>query len=275
MDPKDAAALLRWYVEAGVDEAIGDSPVDRFAAAPATDPNTEAAPPAAREATPAAPRAPAPPPSDAGLRGAAEAEATARELALAADGVDDLRRALDIFEGCALKQTATHTVFADGNPQAPLMLIGEAPGRDEDRIGRPFVGVSGRLLDKMLAAIGRDRSNTYITNLLFWRPPGNRTPTQAEMAACLPFTRRHIELVAPQVLVFVGGQSAKALLDETSGINRLRGKWLAYASPGLAAPVAAVAVFHPAYLLRQPSHKRLAWRDMLAIKRRLVELDPS
>ncbi len=276
MDKDKAADLLRWYVETGVDQAIGDRPVDRFAATASRRADKVAAQKAQsehiRRQAAAAPDPAASP--EAGMRGAVAAEATARDLAAAARTVDELRQALDIFDGCALKQTAKNLVFADGNPQAPLMLVGEAPGRDEDRLGKPFVGISGQLLDKMLAAIGRDRNNTYITNLLFWRPPGNRMPTQAEVAACLPFTRRHIELVHPKVLVFVGGASAKALLDETAGINRLRGKWIQYTTPGLPDPIAAVAMFHPAYLLRQPAHKRLAWRDLLAVNHKLLELTP-
>ncbi|MBM3571644.1 MAG: uracil-DNA glycosylase, partial [Alphaproteobacteria bacterium] len=165
--------------------------------------------------------------------------------------------------------TATNLVFGDGNPQAGLMLIGEAPGADEDRQGLPFVGVSGQLLDRMLAAIGRDRRSAYITNILPWRPPGNRQPTPAEIALCLPFIQRHIELVAPRVMVLVGGTSAKALLGRAEGIMKLRGRWFEYASVGLAQPVAALATYHPAYLLRTPAQKREAWRDLLAVKKKI------
>lgn len=158
-------------------------------------------------------------------------------------------------------------VFGDGNPDAGLMLVGEAPGADEDREGVPFVGVSGQLLDKMLAAIGRDRSSAYITNILPWRPPGNRKPDQAEVAMCLPFIRRHIEIVAPAVLVLVGGVAASTLLERREGITRLRGRWLTYSSGGGEIP--ALAIFHPAYLLRQPALKQLAWQDLLTLKDRL------
>jgi uracil-DNA glycosylase len=187
----------------------------------------------------------------------------------------ELRAAVAAFDGCALKKTATNLVFSDGDPEARLMLIGEAPGADEDRLGRPFVGVSGQLLDRQLAAIGFDRTNALITNVLFWRPPGNRTPTPAEIAACLPFVERMIEIVDPAVLVLVGGIAAKTMLARSEGIMKLRGRWLEFQTPRMARPVPTIATFHPAYLLRSPGQKRLAWQDMLAIKRRLVEEEPK
>ncbi|MCH9014045.1 MAG: uracil-DNA glycosylase, partial [Proteobacteria bacterium] len=198
-----------------------------------------------------------------------EALTTARGLAQAAGTLDQLKAALAGFEGCALKQTAMNLVFADGNPKARLMIFGEGPGADEDRQGLPFVGVSGQLLDRMLAAIGLDRSSVYITNLLSWRPPGNRTPTSTEIAACLPFVERHIELVDPQVLLLAGGISAKTLLGRSEGILKLRGHWAHYQHAGMARPIPALASLHPAYLLRQPAQKRLAWRDFLALKEAL------
>ncbi len=149
------------------------------------------------------------------------------------------------------------------------MFVGEAPGADEDRQGLPFVGVSGQLLDRMTATIGLDRNSAYITNILPWRPPGNRPPQAAEIAACLPFIERHIEIVDPEILVLVGGTSAKTLLARNEGIMKLRGRWFSYSTPGLHRPVAAIATFHPAYLLRSPGQKREAWRDLLAIKERL------
>jgi DNA polymerase len=163
-------------------------------------------------------------------------------------------------------------VFADGNPEARVMLIGEAPGADEDRLGKPFVGASGQLLDRMLAGIGLDRQSAYITNIIFWRPPGNRPPTAAEVAACLPFVERHIELVSPELLVLLGAPSAQTILARTDGISRLRGRWFAYQSAGLAHPVPAMPTYHPAYLLRQPGQKRSAWRDWLAILARLKNI---
>ena len=194
----------------------------------------------------------------------------ARELATGAADLAALKAVVESFDGCNLKFTARSTVFADGNPQARIMLIGEAPGRDEDEQGLPFVGRSGQLLDKMLAAIGLDRTKVYITNVLPWRPPGNRTPTSAETDICLPFVERHIELVAPDLLVFVGGSSAKTMLRTTTGIMSLRGKWQQVSIGGREIP--AMPCLHPAYLLRTPNHKALAWRDLLAIQAKLTEL---
>lgn len=254
---------LCWLMEMGADEAIGETPVDRFVESRAPpkrvpEPRGAAVPP---------PAAAAPPPPTAALTSAV---AGARTLAAAAKTIAELEAAVAAFDGCALKATATRLVFADGNPAAKIMLIGEAPGADEDRQGKPFVGASGQLLDRMLACIGLDRKSTYITNILFWRPPGNRTPTTAEVAACLPFVERHIELVAPKLLVLVGGAAAKALLNTQEGIIKLRGRWFEFQRPGLRQPIPAIATFHPAYLLRSPGQKRDAWRDLLAIKHRLA-----
>jgi DNA polymerase len=197
------------------------------------------------------------------------------QAAQAATTVAELRAAVESYEGCGLKKFASRAVFADGNPQAPVMFVGEAPGADEDRQGLPFVGVSGKLLDRMLASIGLAReTNAYITNIVFWRPPGNRAPTDEEIACCLPFVRRHIELVDPQVLVLVGGMSAKTLLGKPTGITRLRGHWYEYETPGLSRPVPTTALFHPAYLLRSPDQKRFAWRDLIAIKQKLASIPP-
>ncbi len=260
-----ALADLAWLAEAGADEAVAAEPVDRLAARPAA--------PAAAPAAPARPtaRAPAPAsaPASAPLSSTEEALATARELAQAAGTLDQLKAALAGFEGCALKQTAMNLVFADGNPKARVMIIGEGPGAEEDRQGLPFVGASGQLLDRMLAAIGLDRSSVYITNLLFWRPPGNRTPTGTEIAACLPFVERHIELVDPAYLLLLGGSSAKTLLGRSQGILKLRGHWAHYQHAGMVRPIPALASLHPAYLLRQPGQKRLAWRDFLALREAL------
>jgi DNA polymerase len=176
------------------------------------------------------------------------------------------------FDGCSLKRTATNTVFADGNPAGPVMIIGEGPGADEDRIGRPFVGRAGQLLDRMLAAIGLDRSSVMITNVVYWRPPGNRTPTATEIASCLPFVLRHIALVKPKVLVLCGGTAAGALLPQGQGITRLRGRWFDLAVPGLDRPVPTLPMFHPSFLLRAPERKREAWRDLLSLRARLDEL---
>lgn len=257
-------ATLAWQVAAGADEAVGETPVDRYAQPHAAKAVTAAPAPSAPAM--AAPPMTAPPTTHAGA-------ADAHRIAAGAETLEALRAALAAFEGCALKQTATKLVFADGNPDSGLMLIGEAPGADEDRMGLPFVGVSGRLLDRMLAAIGRDRTGAYITNILPWRPPGNRQPTPAEMALCLPFVQRHIELVRPRIIVLIGGTSAKTLLGTAEGIMRLRGRWFDYRSPGLERPVPALATFHPAYLLRAPAQKREAWRDFLALKRKIESPD--
>ncbi len=178
-----------------------------------------------------------------------------------------LRQDILDFDGCALKKTATNLVFADGNPAAQVMLIGEAPGADEDRQGKPFVGQSGKLLNKMLASIGLNRNTVYITNILPWRPPGNRTPTDHEIVQCMPFVRRHIALIKPTYIVTLGGIAAKSLLDTNTGIMRLRGQWKTYNKDGLNIPV--LPIFHPAFLLRTPAHKREAWQDLLSLKVRL------
>ncbi len=256
IENSDALSLLRWQVAAGVDETIGETPVDRFAAA--TPPQIPM--PAVRAASPAAqPDEPA---------------FAARELAATAKTLAELEDMVHRFDGCTLKTTAKHTCFADGSPDSGVMFIGEAPGRDEDLSGTPFVGRAGQLLDKMLAAIGRDRSSAYITNIVYWRPPGNRNPTPAEAAACQPFTERQIVLARPEILVLLGGAAAKQMLDTTTGIMRLRGKWTSYTPPGGAA-IKTMATFHPAYLLRQPGQKKLAWRDFQQIRQALDAADPK
>lgn len=259
-DRSATKALLDWYVTAGVDETIGDAPVDRFALAPA-----EAAVIARTEPATPAPRPAAKPPQ---LQSRDAAVQTAQEIAAAASDLDALRAAFEAFDGCPLKETAMNFVFADGSPEARLMFVGEAPGAEEDRQGLPFVGPAGQLLDKMLAAIGLERTDAYITNILPWRPPGNRNPTDAEIGACLPFLERHIALANPDILIFVGGTSAKTLLRRKEGIMRLRGKWMTY-EPAIGDPVPARALLHPAYLLRQPAQKRETWSDLLEIRARL------
>ena len=263
----DPAALLRWYVDAGVDEAMGELAVDRFKSPPSASIPAPVVKPAV--ITPSVPLSP----PDAPVSPSGEASAT--HLAHAARTVAELKAAVEAFTGCGLKQFASRTVVADGNPQARIMFIGEAPGADEDRQGLPFVGISGKFLDRMLASVGLDRtSNAYITNIVFWRPPGNRAPTDEETAACLPFVTRHIELVDPAVLVFVGGLAAKTLLAKPLGITKLRGQWFEFETPGMSRPVPCTALFHPAYLLRSPQQKRYAWRDLLAIKQKLDTIAP-
>ena len=266
---RDAAfALLRWYVEMGADEAIGAEAWDRLAPPIERMSSVTAPPPIAPRP---APPVPATPPS-ALSESLGEAAQSARRLAAEAASVEALATLVAGFDGCALKRTATNTVFIDGNPAAPLMIIGEAPGADEDRVGRPFVGRAGQLLDRMLAAIDLDRSKVLITNVVYWRPPGNRTPTAAEIASCLPFVFRLIGLVRPKVLVVSGGTAAGALLPQGQGITRLRGRWFDLAVPGLEQPVATLPMFHPSFLLRTPGRKREAWRDLLSLRIRLDEL---
>ena len=254
------ARLLDWYVAMGADEAIDVHPHDRTLPAP-----IEPRLPCRMAPAPA----PAPPPPGPPLVAPGAAVASARELAERAQSLAELEAAVRSFEGCLLRRTATNTVFADGNPAASVMIVGEAPGGDEDRIGRPFVGRAGQLLDRMLAAIGIDRGSAYITNVLFWRPPGNRKPTPDEIAACVPFLWRHIALVHPKVVVMAGGTSASALLGRTEGITRLRGRWFDLPVPGLAAPVPALATYHPSFLLRTPARKAEAWVDLLSLQARL------
>ncbi|MFL5238079.1 MAG: uracil-DNA glycosylase family protein [Rhizomicrobium sp.] len=185
------------------------------------------------------------------------------EIANACNSLVELKAALEAFDGCALKQFANTTVFADGNPAARIMFIGEAPGFEEDKTGLPFVGRAGKLLDKMLGAVGFDRSSAYIINVLPWRPPDNRNPDLTEVAKCIPFLRRHIELHAPEIVVLLGGSPLRHVLGKTEGILQSRGKWLQYHVAGRMVPV--MPTLHPAYLLRQPAHKKHAWRDLLAI----------
>lgn len=251
--------VLCWYLESGVDEAIGESPVDRYVQSARSLPAPAQPKSSPRPAHPAPPKPP-------------EATQGAASLAAGAATVEDLRAALAGFDGCPLKATASTTVFADGNPAASVMVIGEAPGAEEDAQGLPFVGASGRLLDRMLASIGLDRgNNVYIANVVPWRPPINRKPTPDEVAACLPFIQRHIALIDPKVLLLVGGLAATSLLARTDGIMRLRGQWFNYSS-GLPRPIPAIATFHPAYLLRSPAQKRLVWRDLLVLRRHLDSL---
>lgn len=264
-DHGDGEALLAWYIDAGADEAVSEEPVDRFAAAQAPRPQVQGAGrPAPERRQAAAPRARALPQSHE------QTSANARELAAAAATLDELRAAFESFDGCALKATATNFVFSDGNPGAGLMFIGEAPGADEDRQGLPFVGAAGKLLDRMLQAIDIDRERAYITNIVAWRPPGNRTPTAAEVAMCLPFARRHIELVAPRILVPLGAVAAKSLLETNEGIMRLRGRRKIYRT-GDGREISTRPMLHPAYLLRNPAAKRETWRDLREIRRDLAD----
>jgi uracil-DNA glycosylase len=265
--------LLTFYMEAGVDCALSEEPIDRLsdsgqgealkAPSPAGETFAVRAPrPLPAAVVPTAEPMPAP---DTAI-------ATAREAARTAASLEILRDMLEKFDGCALKSTATRLVFADGNPKARIMFVGEAPGRDEDIEGLPFVGRSGKLLDRMIAAIGLDRTKVYIANVIPWRPPGNRTPTPQETQICLPFIQRQIELVDPDILVTLGNPSTQTLLSTREGIMKTRGRWFNYDTGSRV--IRAMATFHPAYLLRSPSYKRLSWQDLRTIAKAL-DANPS
>ena len=284
-NPKDARDLLAFYVEAGADALLGEEATDRMAdevtASPAPAggrPDSEAIRAGASNPraaigngpTPNRLQRPVPPPAGEGkaLVSPDAAIMAAREAARTAANLDELRALLESFEGCSLRNTATQLVFADGNPEGRVMFVGEAPGHEEDISGRPFVGRSGKLLDRMIEAIGLDRSKVYIANVVPWRPPGNRTPTPQETAICLPFIRRQIELADPDILVCLGGPSMQTLLGTKDGITRMRGRWLPFDTG--TREIKAMATFHPAFLLRSPLQKRFSWRDFLAIKKALA-----
>jgi DNA polymerase len=277
ISPQHLRAWLDWYEAMGADELVGREPVDRLRPAqlgsvrrdnlsrPAevatASPSVEAAPPSP------APRAPA---QRLLLQSAGSVAESAREIATACRDLELLEAAVAAFDGCPLRETARSLCFADGGPKAEVMLIGEAPGAEEDRLGKPFVGQSGKLLDKMLATIGLQREAVYITNAVYWRPPGNRSPTQAEIAACQPFLERQVELLRPTIIVFLGGSAARGLLGVKEGVTKLRGRRFVHATPD-GTRVPAMVTFHPAFLLRQPAQKRLAWRDLLTLRQRLDE----
>ncbi|MGC6485578.1 MAG: uracil-DNA glycosylase [Candidatus Puniceispirillales bacterium] len=260
LTPEAALAMLRFQIEAGADECIDTMPFSPEAPQPAARPQAETPPPAA----PAAAKATPPVAGDQPMTAWLDAVTT----------LDELRVACEAFDGSDLKKTATNMVFADGNPESRVMLIGEAPGADEDRQGKPFVGVSGQLLDRMLASIGLDRNTVYISNILLWRPPGNRTPTTEETALFLPIIRRHIQLARPEILVALGGSAAKTLLATTTGILKLRGQWHAF-DDGAGRQVPILPTLHPAYLLRSPGQKALSWHDLKMLKHRLDGHDKS
>ncbi|WP_342360498.1 uracil-DNA glycosylase [Terrarubrum flagellatum] len=272
-DPRRIAAdVLAFYLEAGVEDALDETPHDRFVDAnppPAERPAPE--PAVARPVDRAAPASRSLPSRAAPARADAlapiapdQAVSDARARAASARTLDELRDLMDAFEGCELKKTAYRLVFGDGDPSAKLMFVGEGPGAEEDRQGKPFVGRSGQLLDRMLAAIGLDRTKVYIANVVPWRPPGNRTPTPAEISICKPFITRQIELVNPDVLICIGLPSAQTLLGAREGILKTRGRWMSLRIGER--DIKAMATLHPAYLLRQPSQKKLAWRDFKAIR---------
>ena len=269
---KEARELIAFYLDAGADALVGEEPVDRMAD---ESPGSPAPSSVRRDSLPS--------PLPGKATGLAESRTffqsaapaspeaavmAARQAAKNTGTLEELRVLLDTFEGCALRATATRLVFADGNPQSRVMFVGEAPGYDEDISGKPFVGRSGKLLDLMMAAVGLDRTNAYIANVMPWRPPGNRTPTPQETAICLPFIRRQIELANPDIVVCLGGPAMQTLLGIKDGITRSRGRWFPYDTG--TREIKALATFHPAFLLRSPLQKRFAWRDFLALKKALA-----
>ena len=278
MGQYQAKYILDYYIANGVDEALDAKATRKYG---------QKTPPKASGVAPAIPSAPynrdrpdnqnsAPDlavkePAAVAARALSALDDTAA-VGATATTLDALRTAIENYTGCALKKGAMHTVFADGNPAADIMLVGEAPGAEEDKLGKPFVGASGQLLDLAFAAIGYDRTRLYISNIIPWRPPGNRNPTPQEVAQCLPFIRRHIELKRPKILVTVGGVAAKALLDTKEGIMRLRGHWQEYTlSDGTVIPT--LPIYHPAFLLRSPGQKRVMWKDLLLLKQKIDELN--
>ena len=281
---------LIWQIEAGIDECIGEMPIDHFSKTPIelidekssqSDPKimanfegyqaqmsdnfsgiSQTLKPNTTQPLPEPPQSFGSAPERAVLSAVA--------MAAAANTILDLRTAVENFEGCVLKKTAMNTVFADGNPSAKIMFIGVVPGADEDRKGLPFIGPSGQFLDKMLASIDLDRSSCYITNVVFWRPPGDREPTSDEFAACIPFVEKHIELVSPEILVLLGGPVSKALLGMKEGITKIHGQWFDYSTSKMAAPIIAIPLYHPNTLLSSPAYKPDVWRDLLKIKEKLA-----
>jgi uracil-DNA glycosylase len=273
--PLQASESIRWWMRVGVTDALDDMPHDRFWDSTAEDGGQRGAANASESMAQ---------PSHALSKTASRAsqyacqrempdtaEMSARALARAAADLEALRSALAEFDGCALKRTATQLVFADGIPGSRVMFVGEAPGEGEDRVGRPFVGRAGQLLDRMLNSIGLDRHKVYISNVVPWRPPGNRTPTFQETQICLPFIERQIHLADPEFLVCLGASASRTILGVQGGIMRARGSWLAYPRQ-TGREIQALAMLHPAFLLRQPAHKRFAWADMRALARVLKTL---
>ena len=272
----DDLTMLEWFIAAGADEAIGDEPVNRFNVAEPIK-STPDHPKSANQMQSQSPTAAKPPlqkstPRPVAPRPVSSTNGAGPEIATAVatscNTLEELKAAIEAFDGGLLKRSAKNTVFADGVAGADLMVVGEAPGADEDQAGKPFVGESGQLLDKMLAAIDRSReSNAYISNIVPWRPLGNRTPDPAVINMCLPFIQRHIELAKPKAILILGGVSAKSLLGTEESITRIRGKWRDLTFSGQ--KYAAIPTYHPAYLLRQPAQKGMAWRDLLSIKAKL------
>jgi len=276
--------ILSWYIDAGVDEAMGEEPLDRYALAGEAASKRAAqaeqllkAAEAERAALPpkTSPRQSSGPvsiqPADNGV--SEDSIKTAVEMAGKAKTIDDLRKALEDFDGCALKTTAMNLVFCDGPTDAKVMLIGDVPGADEDRQGVPFVGAGGVLLNKMLASIGLNREEVFVSNAVFWRPPGKRSANLGEIAVCLPFVERMVEIVDPQILITLGGMSTHSLLAQQGNISKLVGKWFTYETPRMSHPIAACGLYHPEFLLKSPAMKRQAWANLLSIQAKIAQLD--
>ncbi|HXQ10020.1 MAG TPA: uracil-DNA glycosylase [Caulobacteraceae bacterium] len=260
-DPRAIESLLGFWAEAGVDAIVLDTPVDRLTERPRAAPQ-RIAPVAAKPQSPVAPDV-------------SGAIAEARKAAADAGDLEALAAAIAAFDGCGLKREgARQAVFSRGAADAPVMLIGEAPGAEEDAQGAPFVGRAGKLLDRMLAAAGLE-GRVFITNTVFWRPPGNRNPTPQEQLVCAPFLERAITLVRPKLLVLAGGAAAKALLHRPEGILALRGRWFDWTSGDGTLALPALPTLHPAFLLRQPAAKKRAWADLMLLAERLDRAERS
>lgn len=274
-NPQQMLADLEWLIDIGADEVIAEAA--NLSGWKELTPKPQVSAEERRKSQPPSPAAVSqqpPPLVEARQVSSPKAPPVSVNHRVSAQTLDELRAELTVFEGCALKATAMNLVFSDGNPASPVMFIGEAPGEEEDRQGKPFVGASGKLFDQMLAAAGIARPDIYISNILFWRPPGNRTPTDAEIASCLPFVERHISLIKPKIIVLLGGVAAKTLLHTKEGITRLRGRWMNYTpstGEALDTPIPCLPIYHPAYLLRQASTKRQAWNDILQLKKYLTD----
>jgi uracil-DNA glycosylase family 4 len=249
---------LKWKIESGQNECLAEFPENRFSDHANSIENQQTN--IVKQTIPQ-------------MESVSPSVQSASEFIKTAKTISELRTTLENFEGCSLKNTAMNLVFGDGNKNADVMLIGEAPGADEDRDGKPFVGLSGQLLEKMICSIGLERQYVYTANIIPWRPPGNRQPTPSEIAICLPFIKRHIELVDPKVLILVGGTSAKILLDKKEGIMRLRGRWFDYKTNDEKISIPALPIFHPAFLLHSPSQKSNAWKDLISVRKKLLKLD--
>ncbi|MBQ8671101.1 MAG: uracil-DNA glycosylase [Alphaproteobacteria bacterium] len=259
---ENLAEVIKWYVLAGVEDICADETFNALDTPPLPENKVVRKVPVVAAMRPAI--------TDL-AQANDSARLNARELCAKANNLSELKKAVESFDGCSLKFSANSTVFGYGNPNAAVMFIGEAPGADEDREGKPFVGKSGGLLDKMIAAIGLKREDCFISNILPWRPPGNRTPTDGEVAVCLPFLRRQIELVDPKVIILLGGSAANAVLENVDSISSLRGHFTDYTtSQGKVIPT--LSTYHPAFLLRTPNQKAKSWSDFMRLQRKLTEI---